>query len=89
MSKYPSKVEDSSDINDVVVSDSEDDDCDNNVIDYDPSECDCELCYLSREICEYIQEEKDRENEDPEDEELLECIENEEMKKQDENKNEL
>lgn len=24
--------------------------------DYDPSECNCELCYYAREICEFIQD---------------------------------
>lgn len=27
---------------------------------YDPSDCDCELCYYAREICEYIQDEEDQ-----------------------------
>jgi hypothetical protein len=46
-----------------------DDEYDNNVIDYDPSNCNCDLCYYSREICEYIQDEKDRENEEENEEE--------------------
>ena len=41
----------------IIVGDDEYDN--NNVIDYDPSNCNCDLCYYSREICEYIQDEKD------------------------------
>lgn len=40
-----------------------DEDTDNN---YDPSDCKCELCYYSREICEYIQDQTDRDAEDVE-----------------------
>ena len=50
----------------IVVSDDEDD---TDFIDYDPSNCNCDLCYYSREICQYIQDEKDREEEEEENEE--------------------
>ena len=43
-----------------------DEDTHNNVIDYDPSDCNCELCYYSREICEYIQTDRDAEDVDHE-----------------------
>ena len=62
-------------------SNSDEESC-NSVDSWPPKSCTCELCYLSREICEYLDQEKET-NEELTDDEIDEIIENNEMKKED------
>lgn len=52
---------------------------------YEDDSCNCELCYYSREICDYIEYERKREqdDEDDEDEMMNEYIERRKMKEED------
>ena len=52
---------------------------------YEDDSCNCELCYYSREICEYIKEERKRdEDDDDNDNEMMnEYIERRKMKEED------
>jgi hypothetical protein len=56
---------------------------------YEDDSCNCELCYYSREICEYIEDERKRDEDDEydkddEDDEMMnEYIERRKMKEQD------
>jgi hypothetical protein len=56
---YPGTMEENPDTEKII----DEDICDGD--DYhDLSLCNCELCYYSREICEYIQDQTDRDAED-------------------------
>lgn len=75
MSTNSSNTDENYDINEKTIDEQEDDESDYG------SMCNCDLCYMSREIYEYLQDEREREKED--DDPINECIENEEMKKED------
>jgi hypothetical protein len=76
MSTNSSNADENYDINEKTLEEE-----DNVSSDYEPSVCNCDLCYMSREIYEYLQDEREREREDCDD--IDECIENEDMKKED------
>ena len=58
---------------------------------YEDDSCNCELCYYSREICEYIEDERKRDEDDEDDEDdhdeedemMNEYIERRKMKEED------
>lgn len=68
-----SNADENYDINEKTIDEEEDDESDYG------SMCNCDLCYMSREIYEYMHESREKEDDDP----INECIENEEMKKED------
>ena len=67
----------------VEKNESSDDEEEDTSYNYEDDSCNCELCYYAREICEYIEDERKRDEDSDEDEMMNEYIERRKMKEQD------